>query len=232
MDFGKAVYTKGAMTQAEYKKTIHESLFLSKDQNAELCKNQQLEPMLEKYLREPRFKNVSKWLHLLINLNKLNRIAQRPLLVAISEVDKMFTNLREVGASNYFSYPEVPPQKKVLSPTPVSDHTSYSTAHPFPLPSIPSVLHGCDVPPDQQAIIEDNWNSIMNLLKNYQVSVSESFIDFNRMADSTLKLDDFLTFYFSFAVLPRGLLKGTTIITHLSRRSSSLEIIPRILEPI
>ena len=150
--------------------------------------------MLEKYLREPRFKNVSKWLHLLINLNKLNRIAQRPLLVAISEVDKMFTNLREVGASNYFSYPEVAPQKKVISLTPVSDHTSYSTAHPFPLPSIPSVLHGCDVPPDQQAIIEDNWNSIMNLLKNYQVSVSDSFIDlYNRMADSTLKLDDFLT---------------------------------------
>ena len=76
----------------------------------------------------------------------------------------------------------------------------------------------------------------MNLFKDYKVFVSESFIDlFNKMADSTLKLDDFLTFYFYFAVhkqLPRGLLKGTTIITHLSRRSSSLEIIPRILEPI
>ena len=86
---------------------------------------------------------------------------------------------------------------------------------------------------DQQAIIEDNWNCFMNLFKDYKVFVSESFIDlFNKMADSTLMLDDFLTFYFSFAVLPRGLLKGTTIITHLSRRSSSLEIIPRILEPI
>ena len=96
-----------------------------------------------------------------------------------------------------------------------------------------TVLHGCELPPDQQAIIEDNWNCFMNLFKNYKVFVSESFIDlFNKMVDSTLKLDDFLTFYFSFAVLPRGLLKGTTIITHLSRRSSSLEIIPRTLEQI
>ena len=65
--------------------------------------------MLQKYLREPRFKNVSKWLNLLLKLNKSNRIAQRPLLVAISEIDKMIRNLREIGSSNYFVYPEVAP---------------------------------------------------------------------------------------------------------------------------
>lgn len=200
LDFGKAVYTKGAMSQSEFKKLIQECLFLSKDQNKELCKNQELEPMLQKYLREPRFKNISKWLNLLLNLNKSNRIAQRPLLVAISEIDKMIRNLRQIGSSNYFDYPEVAPTRKVLSLTPVSDHTSFSSADPFPLPTLPSVLHGSDLPPDQQAIIEDNWGSIINQLKEYQVSVSEGFIDlYNKMADSTVKLDDFLTFYFSLA---------------------------------
>ena len=200
LDFGKAVYTKGAMPQSEFKKIIQECLFLSKEQNKELGKNQELEPMLEKYLREPRFKNISKWLHLLLNLNKSNRISQRPLLVAISEIDKMFRNLREVGSANNFTYPDVAPLRKVLSLTPVSDHTSFSSADPFPLPAIPSIFDGTDLPPDQQAIIEDNFASIINLWKDYQVSVSDSFIDlYNKMADSTIKLDDFLTFYFSLA---------------------------------
>ena len=63
-----------------------------------------------------------------------------------------------------------------------------------------TVPHGCDLF-DQQAIIEDNWNCFMNLFKDYKVFVSESFIDlYNKMAYSTLKLDDFLTLYFSLAV--------------------------------
>ena len=200
LDFGKAVYTKGAMSQSDFKKIIQECLFLGKDQNKELGKNQELEPMLQKYLGEPRFKNVSKWLNLLLKLNKYNRIAQRPLLVAISEIDKMIRNLREIGSSNYFAYPEVAPMRKVLSLTPVSDHTSFSSADPFPLPTLPSVLHGSDLPPDQQAIIEDNWGSIMKEMKEYQVSVREGFIDlYNKMADSTIKLDDYLTLYFFLA---------------------------------
>ena len=200
LNFGKAVYTKGAMSQSEFKKLIQECLFLSKDQNKELSKNQELEPMLENYLREPRLKNIGKWLHLLLNLNKTNRIAQRPLLVAISEIDKMFRNLREVGASNNFTYPDVAPMRKVLSLTPVSDHTRFSSADPFPLPAIPNIFDGSDLPPDQQAVIEENLASIINLWKDYQVSVSNSFIDlYNKMADSTVKLDDFLTFYFSLA---------------------------------
>ena len=200
LDFGKAVYTKGAMAKSDFKKIIQECLFLSKEQNKELGKNQELEPMIQKYLKEPRFKNVNKWLHLLLKQNKSNRVAQRPLLVAISEIDKMIRNIREIGLSNYFAYPEVAPMRKVLSLTPVSDHTSYSSAAPFPLPTLPSVLHGSDLPPDQQAIIEDNWGSIMNLLRDYQASVSNGFIDlYDKMADSTIKLDDFLTFYFSLA---------------------------------
>ena len=200
LDFGKAVYTKGAMAQSEFKKIIQECLFLSKDQNKELGKNQELEPMIQKYLKEPRFKNVNKWLHLLMDQNKSNRIAQRPLLVAISEIDKMIRNLREIGSSNYFTYPEVAPTRKVLSLTPVSDHTSYSSADPFPLPTLPEILHDRDLPPDQQAIIEDNWGLFINLLKDYQASVCNGFIDlYNKMADSTIKLDDYLTFYFSLA---------------------------------
>ena len=66
MDFGKAVYSRGPMSQNNYKKVLKESLFLSPAQNKELEKNQQLEPMFERYFREPRFKYVSKWVHLLI----------------------------------------------------------------------------------------------------------------------------------------------------------------------
>ena len=39
LDFGKAVYTKGAMSQSDFKKIIQECLFLGKDQNKELGKN-------------------------------------------------------------------------------------------------------------------------------------------------------------------------------------------------
>ena len=128
MDFGKAVYSRGPMSQNHYKKVVKENLFLSPAQNKELEKNQQLEPMFERYFREPRFKYVSKWVHLLINLNRINRIAQRPLLVAVSELDSMIRSIRSVGSANGFVFPDVAPTKKILSPTPVSDHTYYSSA--------------------------------------------------------------------------------------------------------
>ena len=200
MDFGKAVYSRGPMSQTNYKKVLKESLFLSPAQNKELEKNQQLEPMFEKYFREPRFKYVSKWVHLLINLNRINRIAQRPLLVAVSELDSMIRSVRSVGSANGFVFPDVAPTKKILSPTPVTDHTYYSSANPFPLPEFPNVLEGCAVEPDQQAVIEGNWQNIMTMLTEYQKSVSNAFIGlFDKYAESSIKLDDYLTFYFSLA---------------------------------
>ena len=176
MAFGKAVYTRGPMSLVQYKQVVKESLFISLEQNAELNKNQQLEPMLEKYLKEPRFKHVSNLVYMLVNMNKKNRVAQRPLLMAISEIDKMIRTLKSSGKEIGFSYPEVVPSVKVMSPSPVQDHTSYESADPFPLPDFTDIFDGVDIPPEQRKIIEDNMAINATVLSEYQSKVSSGVL--------------------------------------------------------
>ena len=152
-------------------------------------------------MKEMRFKSVRKWVHLLISQNKMNRIAQRPLLVAVSEVDKMIRSIKSCGKDAGFVFPVEAPLRKVLSSTPVKDHTSYASADPFPIPEFVDIFEGCsEVPEEQAAIIEENWNNNKKLISEFQQNVCNNFVKlYDIAADASVKLDDYLTFYFSLA---------------------------------
>merc|ERR1719508_159820 len=133
-------------------------------------------------------------------MNKKNRVAQRPLLMAISEIDKMIRTLKSSGKEMGFSYPEVVPSVKVMSPSPVQDHTSYESANPFPLPDFTDIFDGVIISPEQRKIIEDNMAINAKVLTDYQSKVSSGVLGlYDKLAESTVKLEDFLTFYFTLA---------------------------------
>ena len=62
--------------------------------------------------------------------------------------------------------------RKVLSATPVKDHTYYSSADPFSLQELSNILESCVVEPYQQTLIVHIMKKIMKALSKYKQSVS------------------------------------------------------------
>ena len=198
MDYGKAVYSAGPFQpRSKYDDTVKDHLYLSYEQNEELTKNLQLERIFTKYEKQPRLKSMMDFKNTLVKVCKTNRVAQRPLLLAVAKMDEMIRYMRGQGDSMGLLYPAEAPFKSLLGPREVQDHLAYTSANPFPLPVVLDPLTGTTSMTDaDRKIVMDNMAVNITALNSYQAGVKSGVLGlYNNSAAFTLNMKNLVNFY-------------------------------------
>ena len=134
-------------------------LFLPALQNDTITKTLHTEPLFRRYEGEQRFKHIFAYKRELGDGLKSLRIAQRPLLKIIEELDGFLMYMRNTGRAMNFKLPEEPPVKKDPScPKSYIDHLTYVNSDDiFPLPDFTDVLAGVsDSLSDEDSTVRDS----------------------------------------------------------------------------
>ena len=198
MDYAAAVYSAGPLTpRSKFDDLVKEHLYLSLEQNEQLTKHLQFEKMFRRYEKQPRLKSLMDFKNVLIKVCKSNRIAQRPLLVAVAKLDEAFRSMRGQGIKLGLTFPAKAPSKALLGPGEVQDHLAYETANPFPLPVLVDPLAGTEgVSQANKEKIRANWEITTTALEAYQTQVKNGVLAvYNTSSDSLLNLKNLVNFY-------------------------------------
>ena len=197
MEYGKAVYFAGPFQpRGKFDEVVKDHLYLSFDQNEDLMKNLRLEKIFKRYEKHPKFRMLMDMKNMMVKLCKANRIAQRPLLVAVSKLDAFIRAMRALGRRSGFTFPAEAPVKTLMGPQSVQDHLAYTEAKPFPLPEMMDVLDGTNVSESDRKIIQGNIAINTKALEGYQAKVKWDFIElFNLSSEEALEMKNLINFY-------------------------------------
>ena len=115
--YGQVVYFRAPQPKGTFEGWVKDFLFLSFDSNEKLMKNLNVEKILEQFKGHADFHAILNDVrNLLIKGLKNNRIAQRPLLLAISKLDEIFRAMRAEGTKNGMQFPAEAPSKSLFGP--------------------------------------------------------------------------------------------------------------------
>ena len=176
---------------------VTDHLHLPYEQNEELTKNLKLEKMFRRYEKQSGLRSHVDFKNMMIKVVKNNRIAQRPLLLAVAKLDGLIRALRSYRPKLVITYPTEARFKALPRSREVQDHLSYSEAEPFPLPSAVDMLSGtASVSEADKAIIRANVAVNTKALQGYHERVKTASIGlYKDCADGLLHQKNLINLY-------------------------------------
>ena len=117
INYGEVVYFRAPQPKGTFEGWVRDFLFLALSQNEKLMKNLQVEKILIQFGGHRDFQNILRDVrNLLVKGLKNNRIAHRPLLMAVAKLDEIDRAMREEGSKHGMKFPKEPPSKSLFGP--------------------------------------------------------------------------------------------------------------------
>ena len=201
LEYGKSVYYAVPLAKHQFDELIKAYLHLGADQHDELMKNLILEKIFWKGKQgNERGKKVTDSMRDVKNLMMKNlknkRKCERPLLVAVDEIDSATRALKLVGITMGLEYPEEPPVKTLMG-NEVQDYLAYSSDDQvFELPDFPDLLDGVELSKESREAFEANLDVLKTVLGAYKEKCKTVVMEaYGIAANGFLNLENLLNFF-------------------------------------
>ena len=199
MALASSLFSRGKMAPATlFDELTREYLFLPQGQNESLTKSVQLEQFLLKYKKDKTFSNVFHYVEQMAKLAKHLRISERPIILAMGELDRFMNAVKQHGKHLGFLYPSQGPCVQLLGPRKFNDQLSYTQLPvlPLPLPSLDDLLKDTSVSlPDKDQIAANLLAAELTLKEHMRDLSNKLGLFMDSVSSSVNRIDSFLGFH-------------------------------------
>ena len=198
MELAENVFSRGKMSPSNmFDELTKEYLFLSQEQNEVLTRSLQIERMLMRYKNDRQFSHIFHYIEELARIARHQRIVERPVFLAMSELTRLLNAIRQHGKALGFLYPDMAPTRQLLGPRKFEDKLAYSQLPTLPMPQLGDVFEGArSVSLEDRDAIRINLMKYEEEIKGYRRDQAQklgSFMD--SVAGTATRLDSFLGFH-------------------------------------
>ena len=199
MALASSLFSRGKMAPATmFDELTREYLFLPQGQNESLTKSVQLEQFLLKYKKDKSYTNVFQYVEQMAKVAKHLRISERPIILAMGELDRFMNAVKQHGKHLGFLYPSQGPCVQLLGPRKFNDQLSYTQIPvlPLPMPSLDVLLTDSSVSPSDKEQIAANLVAAEVTLKEHMRDQSNKLALFmDSVSSSVNRINSFLGFH-------------------------------------
>ena len=192
-----SVFTKGLWKDPRlFHEIVKKFLTITPEQHELLSSDLRHEDVLNKFKREPRFRNLFKFQNELASAIKHSRISVRPLFALMQRVNTDIDKVRVLGKDSGIQYPDIAPVKKgenvPRTGRQVPDKLHYeSKEHLLPLPEaeLDNFVLECELSADEKT-------RLRTIVGKYKADVTKKYVGlFDLIADHLNTSEDLLMFF-------------------------------------
>ena len=192
-----SVFTKGLWKDPRlFHEIVKKFLTITPEQHELLSSDLRHEDVLNKFKREPRFRNLFKFQNELASAIKHSRISVRPLFALMQRVNTDIDKVRVLGKDSGIQYPDLAPVKKgenvPRTGRQVPDKLHYeSKEHLLPLPEaeLDNFVLECELSADEKS-------RLRTIVGKYKADVTKKYVGlFDLIADHLNTSEDLLMFF-------------------------------------
>ena len=155
--------------------------------------------MLYRYKKDKQYGHIFQYIEEMAKVAKHLRVSERPVVLALGELTRLMTDIRQHGKDLGFLYPAEGPCRQLLGPRKFADKLHYTQVPiiPLPFPSITNLLEGtANVSPEDRDVIMANMLRAESTMKENMRTVSNKFGSYmDTVVGGVNRLDSFLGFH-------------------------------------